>query len=341
MAEPRIAVLATASPNGMIGGAERFYVGLRDALNANGMRAEIVHILCDESTFEGIEEGYLRCYDLDLLHFDGVISTKAPTYVVRHPNHVCYLQHTMRVFYDMFNAEFPKPLPVQLRQRDQIRHLDTAALSRIGRDHRFVIGHEVRERLLKYNDLDAAVLYQATTMSDFWCGDFEYLFLPGRLHRWKRVDLAIEAMRQVRAPVRLLISGTGEDANALHELAADDQRIHFIGYVSDAEILGHYANALAVLFVPYHEDFGLVTLEAFHSSKCVITCADSGEPARLVRDGITGFVCAADARELATRIDQLCADIPMAARMGRAGAEAASGINWQNAAATLAKALGY
>jgi len=38
----------------------------------------------------------------------GVISTKAPGYMIRHRNHICYLQHTMRVFYDMFDVEFPK-----------------------------------------------------------------------------------------------------------------------------------------------------------------------------------------------------------------------------------------
>ena len=49
---------------------------------------------------------YVRCYDLDLRQYDLVISTKAPTYLVRHPRHVSYLVHTLRVFYDRFAGEF-------------------------------------------------------------------------------------------------------------------------------------------------------------------------------------------------------------------------------------------
>ena len=49
---------------------------------------------------------YKRCYDLDLRQYDLVISTKAPTYVVRHPRHISYLVHTLRVFYDRFASEF-------------------------------------------------------------------------------------------------------------------------------------------------------------------------------------------------------------------------------------------
>src|SRR3977135_2465155 len=107
MRRQKIAVLATASAGGEMGGAERFYVGLRDALRTFGADAQIVPVVSDESNFDAILQSYLRFYDLDLSEFDGVISTKAPGYVVRHHNHVCYLQHTMRVFYDMFDVEFP------------------------------------------------------------------------------------------------------------------------------------------------------------------------------------------------------------------------------------------
>jgi glycosyltransferase involved in cell wall biosynthesis len=187
-----------------------------------GAQAEIVTVVSDESCFEAIEETYLRFYDLDLSRFDGVISTKAPGYLVRHRNHVCYLQHTMRVFYDMFDVEFPNAADSMLRQRQQIQEIDTAALQSPRVRRRFVIGHEVRERLRKYNGLDAEVLYQASTMTGFRTGEYRHLFMPGRLHRWKRVGLVIRAMRHVRAPIELLISGTGEDEVELKQLASED-----------------------------------------------------------------------------------------------------------------------
>src|ERR1051325_4519274 len=92
----RIAILATASASGEKGGAERFYDGLRNSLWAHGVDPEIVPVIPDESDFGAVLGSYLQFYDLDLTAYDGIISTKAPAYVARHQNHVCYLQHTMR-----------------------------------------------------------------------------------------------------------------------------------------------------------------------------------------------------------------------------------------------------
>ena len=89
--------------------------------------------------------------------------------------------------------------------------------------------------------------------------------------------------------------------------------------MTDAELVQLYADALGVLFVPQREDFGLVTLEAFLSSKPVITCSHSGEPARLVRDGVTGFVTPPDPTRLAVAMEALVHGTEQAAAMGRQG----------------------
>jgi glycosyltransferase involved in cell wall biosynthesis len=139
--------------------------------------------------------------------------------------------------------------------------------------------------------------------------------------------------------VELLIAGTGEDEMELKRLARGDPRVRFLGRVTDAELLDLYADALAVPFVPLREDFGLVTLEAFSSRKPVITCADSGEPARIVQDGVTGFVCAPEPKALAERIELLCGDRDLAQRFGEAGAASIMHITWENVAHTLLTAL--
>ena len=51
------------------------------------------------------------------------------------------------------------------------------------------------------------MLYPGLLKENYKEGKFEYIFLPGRLHRWKRVDLVIQAMRYIKLPVNLLISG--------------------------------------------------------------------------------------------------------------------------------------
>jgi glycosyltransferase involved in cell wall biosynthesis len=333
----KIAVLATGSSSGETGGAERFYAGLCNSLADQGVDAEIVSVASDESCFEAIEETYLRFYDLDM----SVRSTKAPAYLVRHPNHVCYLQHTMRVFYDMFDLEFPRPDSRLRAQRALIQQLDTAALQCPRTRCRFVIGEQVRDRLREYNRLDAEVLHQASSMTGFECRDYDYVFMPGRLHRWKRVSLVIEAMRHVSSPVRLIISGCGEDENVLRRMAKTDTRIVFAGRVTDKQLLNLYADALVVPFVPLREDFGLVTLEAFHSHKPVITCRDSGEPANIVRDGVSGYICEPEPVKIAQCIEELYRNPGKAVKMGRAGAQSIAGISWDKVAARLITSLGY
>jgi len=102
----KIAVVTPKSIKGEKGGAENLYEGLIKALREAGHEANQVEVLVDESTFEGILEAYCNCFYLDLGDYDLVISTKAPTYMVRHQNHVSYLLHTIRVFYDMFDREY-------------------------------------------------------------------------------------------------------------------------------------------------------------------------------------------------------------------------------------------
>ena len=314
---PRIAILAVGNPRNEQGGAERFYFGLCDALESVGAHAEIRWELSDETSFETIKASYLRFYDCDLTAFDGVVSTKAPSYMVRHRNHVCYLLHTMRVFYDMFDLEFQSPDESLLRHRQFIQALDTAALRSPRTRRIFVIGQEVKGRLERYNGLDSEVLYPSTTMRNLRKGRSCYFLLPGRLHRWKRVDLVIEAMRNVRAGIELVISGTGEDEAHFSALARSDSRIRFAGRVSDASLIDLYADARAVVFVPLREDFGLVTLEAFLSGKPVITCVDSGEPARIVEHGVSGFVSEATAHALAACMERFAIDRDGAETMGK------------------------
>ena len=334
--KPRIAILTVSSQEE--GGAERFYAGLEEALTRAGMGPERVAVECREGSYADIVRSYRRCFDLDLSGYDGVISSKAPSYAVRHPNHVCYLMHTMRAWYDMFEASHPFASRRTHDQRRRIQALDTAALQNL---RRLAIGAEVAGRLRAYNGLDAGVVRPPSTLAGLHEGGFTHLFAPGRLHPWKRVDLAIAAMRFVKSPLRLVIAGTGQEEARLRAQAKSDPRIVFAGRVTEGELTDLYADAAAVLFLPRQEDLGFITLEAFAAGKPVITCTDSGEPARLVRQDESGFICPPDPRAIAERIDFLAGDPSHAAAMGRAGRDSVADISWQRVAEKLVAALGY
>ena len=337
----RIGILTVRSRAGEEGGAERFFAGLHRGFVDAGFAADLVAIPSDESTFEAIEETYLRCYDFDASAFDAVVSTKAPTYLVRHPNHVCYLVHTIRVFYDMFDSAFKGADRRVQAQRCLVQRLDTLALSRPRTRSVFTIGHEVARRLDRHNGIEATVLHPPVGLDALHAGPFgDYVLLPGRLHRWKRVQLAIAAMRHVARPLRLLIAGSGEDADALRASAAADERIVFLGRVPDDELVELYANALAIAFVPLREDYGYVTVEAFRSGKPVVTCTDSGEAALLVEHERTGLVVAPNARSIASAFERLHDDRGLAHALGAAAHARERTIRWDRVVRILSSALG-
>jgi glycosyltransferase involved in cell wall biosynthesis len=334
-----IAVVATVSASGVVGGAEKFYQGLTNALNSQGLNADLINVISDEKDFDSIKKSYLRFYDLDVSKYDGIITTKAPGYAVRHSNHITYLQHTIRVFYDMFDVEFRNPSEELNKQRKYIQYIDTLALGYPRTKKIFVIGYEVKNRLLHFNNLKSEVLYQGLIKDNYYCNNYDYIFMPGRLHRWKRVDLAIAAMRYVKSPVKLKIAGTGEDCDYFKEKARGLASVEFLGYVEDDKLTELYSNSLAVVFIPIREDFGLITIEAFRSKKPVITCSDSGEPFFIVKNDLTGYICNPDPIELAYKIDYLYQNKAYAKDLGVRGFESIQHITWDKTATKLIEAL--
>jgi glycosyltransferase involved in cell wall biosynthesis len=333
----KIAVVVPVMKSGEKGGAEALYEGLVKGLRDTSHDVDRISVVIDESSFDAILEAYEQCSNLDLHDYDLVVSTKAPTYAVRHRAHISYLLHTIRVFYDMFHREFGRGTPEQFRQRRRIHALDKASLHPDRVRKHLVIGHVPYDVDLFWQQIEFEVLHPPPALWGFRpprAG--EYVFLPGRLHRWKRVDLVVKAFQYVKKDIPLKIAGTGEDEPSLRALAASDPRIEFLGRVTDEQLLDLYAGALVVPFVPVREDYGLITIEAFRSQKPVITCIDSGEPTYFVKDDETGFVARPEPEAIAQKINYLIDHPDHGTEMGERGFSAVSHITW---AAVVAKIL--
>ena len=76
------------------------------------------------------------------------------------------------------------------------------------------------------------------------------------------------------------------------------------------------------------EDYGLVTLEAFSSAKAVVTCTDSGGPAELVEDGVTGCVSKPEVDDVAEALERITQETGLAEKLGAAAAEVAVQHSW-------------
>lgn len=108
----RIALVAPSPVPFVIGGAEKLWWGLQNAIHRlTPHLCELIKLPSPERNFWEILASYRRFAELDLSHFDRVITTKYPAWMVSHPEHILYLQHTLRGLYDTYPPTLPRQLP--------------------------------------------------------------------------------------------------------------------------------------------------------------------------------------------------------------------------------------
>ena len=104
----RIALVAPSAVPFTPGGAERLWWGLTTYVNRHTAHAmDLIKLPSPERNCWEIVQSYRQFSLLALDHFDMVISTKYPAWMVAHDNHVVYLQHTLRGLYDTYPGELP------------------------------------------------------------------------------------------------------------------------------------------------------------------------------------------------------------------------------------------
>ena len=320
------------------GGAEVHVRELVRELRARGYEAELVSVPFKWYPKEEILAHAAAWRLLDLSESNGrpidlVIASKFPSYFVRHSNKVAWLIHQYRAAYELCGTVYSdfRHTESDVGLRDTLIRLDTRMLTECRRV--FTNAKNTAARLLKFNALHAQPLYHPPRLAGrLRAGPYgDYVLCVGRIESVKRVDLAINAMAGCDANLRLVIAGDGtQRANAerLAGHAGVHDRVTFIGTVGDDELIQLYSGALAVIYPPYDEDFGYVTLEAFLSRKPVITCTDSGGPNEFVVDGENGIVCEPAPERITEAINSLAADRRRAAVMGDNGFELARRISW-------------
>lgn len=336
---PSVAIVTARACDGTRGGAEQLYDGLINAFRVAGWETVEYPILFDESGVSTILDGYTAIQKMNLLAFDMVVSTKAPTYAIWHPNHVCWLVHTIRVFYDRFEEAFPMPAEWATSAQKEIQELDQRLLTQPGL-RRYTIGRTVSNRLQAFNALSSIALHPPHPEADSFTKsdrDDGYLFTASRLHGWKRIDLLIAAVREMTVPFELRIAGDGPERESLERSAEDLPTVHFLGRIDDAELRRQYAGARAVPFIPISEDYGYITIEAFLTGKPVVTIEDAGEVAEIVRESGGGLIADPDPVSLARALDKICGSPKLAREMGNAGHAWAAKLQWPAIVAEFAR----
>lgn len=399
----KIAIVAPSPVPFTIGGAEKLWWGLLAQFNRMpGIQAELIKLPSPERTFSELISSYRMFRELDLSHFDAVISTKYPAWMVRHPRHIVYLQHRLRGLYDTYSfCNKPSHIPDELKAdarlhpllrllenepsdtntralfselfalkaslgpafeslfefpgpltRQVIHHLDQSALrsfERIGHgalaskpksDYAIrqfaAIAHNVRNRKNYFpSGAEVTVIHHPSDLPAFEATGASQIFTVSRLDQAKRLDLLIRAYKKVNSELPFRIAGTGPELDSLQKIAAGDSRIEFLGRLNDEQVIQHYQESLFVPFIPYDEDYGLITIEAMQAGRAVLTTQDAGGVNEFVENNISGLSVEPTVDALASAMQSLVDNPESTLQMGRHAVKKVAHISWSNTCETL------
>lgn len=349
MKKKKVCVLGAQVPF-VRGGAELMVESLIRELRKRDFDAELIQLPFKWYPCNSLLDNILSWRLLDITESNGekidlVIGTKFPSYVPEHPNKVLWLMHQHRPAYDLYNSrEYAgmQFLPGGIEAKEKLVNIDTKALKEC--KNRYAISQNVANRLKRFNNETAEVLYHPPSLSGrYLCEDYgNYIVSIGRLDLTKRTDMLIRALPFCDNNIKAKIGGKGPEIEKLKELSKTlgvSDRVEFLGFVTDDELLKLYANSFAVFFAPLDEDYGYITLEAFLSRKPVVTCKDSGGVLEFVEDGRSGYICDVSPEDLGNKINQLYKDKKRCELFGKEGFETVKGISWNNVINSLTQTI--
>ena len=221
----------------------------------------------------------LSGYDLVLSNKSGFCHGVCTDNGVHKAVHVCYCLTPTRFLwlFDQYQAReqiagiTSKALQPLL---SRLRRWDWEAAQRV--DHFIAISHAIQTRIRTIYGRESEIIHPPVDV-DYFTPDpttpvGDYYLIVSRLIPYKRIDVAVDAFRDL-PQAKLLIVGEGRDQAALQARAGDN--VHFLGRQSRPRIRELLRGAQAFIF-PGLEDFGIAPVEAMSAGRPVIAYAGGG-----------------------------------------------------------------
>lgn len=154
------------------------------------------------------------------------------------------------------------------------------------------------------------------------------VYFQGRLVEMKNPGMLVDAARQSEVDWQLIVGGDGPLREQLAARVSEyglQERVTFLGYVSDEELPDRYARADVFALPSEYEGMPLTVLEAAASGTAILASP------RAATDFVTdemGIVVDPDPTVLADAIDELARAPDRVARMGSAARDRAETYSW-------------
>ena len=174
------------------------------------------------------------------------------------------------------------------------------------------------------NGVNRPQIREANLITDkFGLKKDSYILFLGRLVPEKGIRYLVEAFKNVRTDKKLVIAGGSSDTDSfmteLKELAKDDNRILFTGFVQGAMLDELYSNAYIYTLPSDLEGMPLSLLEAMSYDNCCLV-SDIPECAEVVEDKALIFK-KSDVEDLREKLQEACDHPEMVMKMKNQAAD--------------------
>lgn len=159
----------------------------------------------------------------------------------------------------------------------------------------------------------------------------KFLLFLGTLEPRKNIESIISAFNQLKTDYYLVIGGgAGWKSKTIKDLAAKNNKIKIIGYVSEEDKRGLYNLADIFVYPSYYEGFGLPLLEAMASGLPVIAGSNSSQVEVVSDAGL--LVDPYNVNEIKKAIEFILSDETLRNKLTTAGLARAKKYNWNQTA---------
>lgn len=305
---------------------------------------------------------------VDTAGLDMVVTTQPGSWAVEHPRKLALFYHHHRLAYDLeYTVEMLGMDPGQHeREARMIRATDAAFVDSIR--HYLVPSKTVAARLRRYWGVDdaamtsylagpiSAVATAAPTADRADDRTGESVLCVSRSEFPKRTELFVAAAHEGFDATAHLVGGGGQlgsvrrwaaeksagldvhprpwEREPVHErveVTVPDEPVTIHGRLSDAELLGRYREAAALVAPALDEDYGLTVLEAFTHGVPAVVCDDGGGLVEFVDPGRNGLVAEAEPAAIAEAVRRIVGDAGLARSLRRGALDTADTFTWERA----------
>lgn len=190
---------------------------------------------------------------------------------------------------------------------------------------------------------DYELLYNGVELHRYRCAepqptDGPTIFFCGRHEERKGLDVLLQAMRLLGPEVRLWVAGTGPDTARLQAASRDDERVEWLGQVSDDDKFRRLRGADVFCAPSLHgESFGVVLIEAMAAGTTVVASALDGYRNVATDDLDALLVEPGDVDALAAALQRVLGDDALASRLRSGGDTRADHFSMDRLAARYAE----